>query len=123
MSVDFLHLKEYALLEKSLRVVDIAYFGGTADMADDLARIAKNNRGILVLTLGAEGSIAFEGDRSYAQKALPMDQVIDTTGCGDAFQAAFTASYFHTKNIQASLLAGAEWGRKAALNYGGIPWK
>jgi len=122
MSVDFLHLKDYDLLEKSLRVVDIAYFGGTADMADDLARIAKNNRGILVLTLGPEGSIAFEGNRSHTQPALPMDKVIDTTGCGDAFQSAFTASYFHTKDIQASLLAGAELGRKAASSFGGIPW-
>jgi sugar/nucleoside kinase (ribokinase family) len=123
MSVDFLDLKDYDLLEKSLRVVDIAYFGGTADMANDLARIAKNNRGILVLTLGAEGSIAFEGDKAYTQKALPMKKVIDTTGCGDAFQSAFTASYVRTKDIQASLLAGAELGRIAASSYGGIPWK
>ena len=123
MSVDFLHLKDYDLLEKSLRVVDIAYFGGTADMADDLARIAKDNRGILVLTLGAEGSIAFEGDKPYTQKALPLDKVLDTTGCGDAFQSAFTATYFNTKDIRASLLAGAELGKKAATNFGGIPWK
>jgi sugar/nucleoside kinase (ribokinase family) len=122
ISVDFLHLKEYDLLEKSLRVVDIVYFGGTADMVDDLTRIAKGNRGLLVLTLGAEGSIAFEGDRSYTQKALPIDKVIDTTGCGDAFQSAFTATYFNTKDIRASLLAGAELGRKAASSYGGIPW-
>ena len=122
MSVDFLHLKDYDLLEKSLRAIDIAYFGGTADMANDLAQIAKNNRGILVLTLGAEGSIAFEGDRSYVQKALPMEKVIDATGCGDAFQAAFTAKYFHTKDIQTSLLAGAELGRQAASSFGGVPW-
>jgi fructoselysine 6-kinase len=123
MSVDFLHLKDYDLLEKSLRVVNIAYFGGTADMANDLAQIAKNNRGILVLTLGAEGSIAFEGDKAYTQKALPMEKVIDTTGCGDAFQSAFTTSYIRTKDIQASLLAGAELGRIAASSYGGISWK
>jgi len=123
MSVDFLHLKDYDLLEKSLRVVDIAYFGGTADMADDLTRIARNNRGVLVLTLGAEGSIAFQGDKLYTQKALPIDKVIDTTGCGDAFQSAFTATYLNTKDIQASLLAGAELGKKAASNFGGISWK
>jgi len=123
MSVDFLHLKDYDLLERSLQVVDIAYFGGTADMVNDLTRIAKGNRGILVLTLGAEGSIAFEGDKSYTQKALPMDKVIDTTGCGDAFQAAFTATYFHTKDIPSSLLAGGKLGRKAASSYGGIPWR
>ena len=51
-----------------------------------------------------------------------MDKVIDTTGCGDAFQAAFTASYFAIQNVEASLLAGAELGRKAAMRHGGIPW-
>jgi sugar/nucleoside kinase (ribokinase family) len=123
MSVDFLHLKDYELLQKSLRVADIAYFGGTADMINDLARIAKENRGVIVLTLGAEGSIAFEGDQSYRQKALTTDRVIDSTGCGDAFQAAFTASYFNTKDIRASLLAGAELGNKAAMSFGGVPWR
>jgi fructoselysine 6-kinase len=122
MSVDFLHLKDYELLQKSLRVVDIAYFGGTAEMQHDLARIAKTNRGIIVLTLGAQGSIAFEGDRAYPQKALATGKVVDTTGCGDAFQAAFTASYFATKDIRASLLAGAELGHAAAMSYGGVPW-
>ena len=122
MSVDFLHLKDYELLQKSLRTIDIACFGGTADMIDDLAQIAKNNRGIIVLTLGAEGSIAFERDRSYTQKALTTKKVVDATGCGDAFQAAFTASYINTKDIRASLLAGAKLGDKAALSFGGIPW-
>lgn len=123
MSVDFLHLKDYDLLQKSLRVVQIAYFGGTAEMADDLARIAKSNRGIIVLTLGAQGSIAFEGERTYSQKALTTEKVVDATGCGDAFQAACTASYFATKDIRASLLAGAERGHTAAMTFGGVPWR
>ena len=123
MSVDFLHLKDYELLQKSLRVAEIAYFGGTADMVDDLARIAKENQGVIVLTLGAQGSIAFEGDRTYTQPALTTGKVIDSTGCGDAFQAAFTASYFNTKDIRAALLAGAALGDKAAMNFGGVPWK
>lgn len=123
MSVDFLHLRDYALLEKSLRTIDIAYFGGSADMADDLARISKVNRGIIVLTLGAEGSIAFEDGRRFAQNALPIERVVDTTGCGDAFQAAFTACYFHTKDIPAALLAGANAGKEAAMSYGGAPWR
>jgi sugar/nucleoside kinase (ribokinase family) len=57
------------------------------------------------------------------QKALPIENVIDTTGCGDTFQAACTATYFKTKNIQAALLAGAELGKQAAMSYGGIPWR
>jgi len=123
MSVDFLHFKDYDLLQKSLRVVDIAYFGGTPEMRDDLAKIAKANRGIIVLTLGAQGSIAFEGDRTYSQKALTTEKVVDATGCGDAFQAAFTASYFATKDIRASLLAGAKLAHTAAMSFGGVPWR
>lgn len=122
MSVDFLHLPEYELLQKSLEVIDIAYFGGTADMAGSLAQIAKVKRGIIVLTLGSDGSMAFEGDKIYTQAALPVDEIVDTTGCGDAFQAAFTATYFQTKDVQASLLAGAELGQQAVKRFGGIPW-
>ncbi len=122
MSVDFLHLTDYDLLRKSLAVIDIAYFGGTPDMVDDLAQLARTNDGVIVLTLGGDGSIAFQGEQSYTQPALPLEKVVDTTGCGDAFQAAFTVEYFQTNDIQASLLAGAELGRQAAQSFGGIPW-
>jgi fructoselysine 6-kinase len=124
MAVDFLHLDDYDLLEKSLSTaVDIAYFGGTAHMADDLARVARTNpHGIIVLTLGADGSIAFQGDSSSTQAALPVERVVDTTGCGDAFQAGFTATYYRTHDIHASLLAGADLGRANALHYGATPW-
>ena len=123
MSVDFLHLKDYDLLRKSMGIADIAFFGGTEEMSADLAQLAKESRTLLVLTLGAAGSIAFDGERSYAQPALPLEKVIDTTGCGDAYQAGFSATYYATRDIRASLLAGAELGRQAARTFGGIPWE
>lgn len=123
MGVDFLHFKEYGLLEDSLDLLDVAYFGGTADMADDLARMARGRKGIILLTLGADGSIAFAGDKIVQQDALPVEKVIDTTGCGDAFQAAFTASYYQTRDVKKAMLAGAELGMAATQHYGGVPWK
>jgi fructoselysine 6-kinase len=124
LSVDFLHLRDYDLLQNSLTAADIVYFGGTVDMINDLASIAqKTPEKIIVLTLGAGGSIAFSDNRTYTQEALPLDKVIDTTGCGDAFQAGFTASYFSNRDVQKALIAGAELGRKAAMSFGGVPWK
>jgi len=123
MSVDFLHLLDPDLLTRSLAVVDVAYIGGTADMVDDLAAIARASpRGIVVLTLGAEGSIAFSRQAIIRQAALPLDRVVDTTGCGDAFQAGFTACYVQTRDVRASLLAGAALGRATALHFGGTRW-
>jgi fructoselysine 6-kinase len=122
MAVDFLHLTDYDLLKQSLTTIDVAYFGGTPDMAEPLAQIAKSHPGVIVLTLGAGGSIAFHGNNTYTQPALPIEKVVDTTGCGDAFQAGFTCSYYENKDIPAALLAGAELGRIAASQYGGTHW-
>jgi fructoselysine 6-kinase len=75
-----------------------------------------------VLTLGAEGSIAIKNGEMTRQQALPLDKVVDTTGCGDAFQAGFSAEYFKTRDIRKSLLSGAAAGREAAMDFGGVPW-
>jgi fructoselysine 6-kinase len=123
LSVDFLHLRDYNLLQNSLKVADIVFFGGTVDMIGNLASIAQNTPDkIIVLTLGAGGSIAFSDNKTYTQKALPIKKVIDTTGCGDAFQAGFTANYYHNKDVPKALQAGAELGKKAAMSFGGTPW-
>ncbi len=122
MGVDFLHFTDYGLLNASLDIIDVAYFGGTPDMAGDLAAMSKGRRGIVVLTLGAEGSLAFVNGKVYMQTALPVDKVIDTTGCGDAFQAAFSLSYFIDQDVEKALLAGAQGGQKATQHYGGVPW-
>jgi fructoselysine 6-kinase len=103
-------------------MINVAFFGGTPDMADDLSRLAMGRKGIVVLTLGAEGSKAFVNDQVYRQTALPVDKVIDTTGCGDAFQAAFNYEYYKSRNVIKALQAGAELGRLATQTHGGVPW-
>lgn len=124
LSVDFLHLRDYDLLKKSLTVADIVFFGGTCDMVEELAPIAQKTPGkIIVLTLGADGSMAFLGRETFTQAALPLEKVVDTAGCGDAFQAGFTANYYQNQDIEQALSAGAKLGRKAAMSYGGTPWK
>ena len=122
LTVDFLHFNTYELFKKGLKCVDIAYFGGVSNQLEELTAISKYYSGIIVLTLGAEGSVAVKNGAAYRQNALPVEKVVDTTGCGDAFQAGFSAEYYLTHDIKKSLAAGAALGRKAALNYGGVPW-
>jgi len=121
-AVDFLHLLDPALLVQSLKAVDIAYFGGTPDMEEPLSCFARDHGALIVLTLGAGGSVAFHGDEVFRQPALPLDEVVDTTGCGDAFQAGFTDSYSRHRDIPRALLAGARFGQTAAARPGALPW-
>ena len=123
LTVDFLHLNTYELLQKGLNCVDIAYFGGVNNQLPDLVDISKKFNGIIVLTLGGEGSIAIRNGNTYEQSALPLNKVIDTTGCGDAFQAGFSSEYYVSRDIQKALFAGATLGKEAASNYGGVPWQ
>ena len=56
----------------------------------------------------------------YKQKALPVARVVDTTGCGDAFQAGFTSARIGGTDVSGSLSAGAEAGWQACQNVGAL---
>jgi len=84
------------------------------------AELAAQCRTVLVLTLGAGGSVAFRGRERWRQPALPLARVVDTTGCGDAFQAAFLSCWLKSQDPAASLRAGAEAGRDCATHLGAL---
>jgi fructoselysine 6-kinase len=119
--VDFLHLPEPSVLEKSLHAICIAYVGGVPEHEALLLDFSKRRPELLlVLTLGASGSVAIRDGKLWRQAALPLQTVVDTTGCGDAFQASFTASWLHTGDVPRSLLAGARAGAACASRLGAI---
>jgi sugar/nucleoside kinase (ribokinase family) len=69
-------------------------------------RIIGNHIKIYHITLGSEGSMLFfkEDDQIRNKKipAYPMEEVVDVTGCGDAFAAGFLAHYFNHNDILAA---------------------
>jgi fructoselysine 6-kinase len=121
LCVDYLHLPDPQPLYDSIHNVDIAYVGGELAMSENLLQLSTVTKTLIVLTLGAQGSMAFYKGQQYVQPALST-KVIDTTGCGDAFQAGFTLCYSMTKDIAKALLSGAELGQKATRHYGGVQW-
>ena len=44
---------------------------------------------LFVLTRSEKGSVIVQNDVTVVQEAIPVDAVVDTTGAGDAFTAAF----------------------------------
>ena len=60
---------------------------------------------LVVITRGEDGSMAFDGEKTYIEDAIRVN-VVDTTGAGDAFAAGFLYKYLQTENIRESLLHG-----------------
>lgn len=122
VAVDFLHMDDFELMRRSSGTVDIVYSGGHVAMAGGLQQVAMDTNMLVVLTLGADGSMAFHRGKVYRQPALPLDKVVDTTGCGDAFQAAFTCEYMKSGNVRDSLMRGALAASLAAGRIGAAEW-
>jgi len=67
---------------------------------------------LVVVTEGKKGSFAYFKNKIFYQKAKKIETVVDTTGCGDAYTAAFIATYFKTADIEKSMEKGAFYATK-----------
>ena len=118
---DFSEHPDFALLERHSSQIDIAFFGlqpRQENIIDALQSFATKHDVLLVVTLGADGSRAFQSTRAYESEAMPVDKVVDTTGAGDAFAAGFLACYCRTSNVEQSLLAGATTAARIVQQHG-----
>lgn len=91
------------------------------DDREEQLRCLSDIYGLLVVKRGAAGAEAANrhGDR-WAVPARPA-AVLDTTGAGDAFLAAFLASYVKGASIPICLARGVEAGAQATEFFGGRP--
>jgi len=64
---------------------------------------------LLVITDGKKGSYAYHDSKVYHQKAIGTRKVLDTTGAGDAYTAAFIAEYLRSKDIKKAMNKGANY--------------
>lgn len=94
-----------------MRYLDYSFFSGghlireDADPVEKVKELKNRTRGVVVMTLGEHGSIAYDGAQIFRGEALPVD-VVDTLGAGDAYIAAFLVSRLKGKTIQDSIATG-----------------
>lgn len=123
-AVDFADIAEdpgTSNVERFVHLLDVAFFGldpSHARFIDELETIARRRGKLFIVTLGAGGSIALgEGDRMLCP-AAPVERVVDTTGAGDTFAAAFLSEYVQSKDVAGSLARGAEEAAKTVQRVG-----
>lgn len=64
---------------------------GESDPESAVTALGRDLPGQMVVTDGARGSWAWTGEDVHHQPAYPVETVIDTTGCGDAYHAGYAA--------------------------------
>jgi sugar/nucleoside kinase (ribokinase family) len=117
--VDFMHIHDYDTMAANTERISIIFMNGDREVVARVKPIAEQGQALLVVTMDAAGSIALRGEETFFQQALPVARVVDTTGCGDAYQAAFTVSWFRTGDVQQAMAAGAEAASLVLTHFGG----
>ena len=79
---------------------------GTAEIIRALARKLPETK--LIITLGGDGSIYHYKDETLKQIAIDTDQIVDTTGAGDAFVGTFLAHLMKSGIPRKALIAAAK---------------
>jgi len=111
---------DYDGLFSVLETLDVGFISGSRTAVEALLPVSRRCKGLIVVTLGAEGSAALVDGAPLFQSAQPVPAPIDSTGCGDAFQAAFTVAYFRTNSVQQALRRGAAQAATVLQHYGAI---
>jgi fructoselysine 6-kinase len=120
LSVDYLDIENHIPMHETVAYTDIAFISARPDLLPKYKDLAFTMDKLIIVTLGAEGSYAYYKGATYYQPALDVDKVVDTTGCGDAYQAAFALTYYKTRNIQNSMLSGAQAAWNILQGWGGL---
>jgi sugar/nucleoside kinase (ribokinase family) len=109
----------YRQIVPYFQALDLAFISGNQQTIDLLGPLATAHELLLVVTMGQDGCIAVPADGPpHHQPAFQVENVVDTTGAGDAFQAAFVVAYQHTGQIPAALLAGVKNAARAVQHFG-----
>lgn len=110
---------------------DVAFFSrdglrlaaGTDSLEAGVQKLLKTGLRAVVVTLGASGAMAATQDEIYQHSAFQV-QVVDTTGAGDCFHAAFLVGWLEGWELQRCLRfagAAAALSVQALGARGGLP--
>jgi fructoselysine 6-kinase len=101
-----------------IKAVDLAFISGDHAVVEALLPLSRQLATLIVVTMGPEGSAALVDGHRLFQPAEPVPLPLDSTGCGDAFQAAFCVAYFRTGDIRHALQQGAAQAAAVLQHYG-----
>lgn len=110
VSFDFSTVKEGNVMETALPYVDYAFFSDEEESEELLTfmkDVYRKGPRIVTVTLGGNGSIAYDGNVFFRQGVVPTE-VVDTMGAGDSFIAGFCKGIIEGMPIRECMKMGSE---------------
>lgn len=90
------------------------------DTLKALSRVSELTDAQVLITDGANGSFAMDQEKnSLVQQEAFKVKVVDTTGCGDSFHAAYASALLQGFNLQERMCYASFYASQVAQHFGG----
>jgi sugar/nucleoside kinase (ribokinase family) len=89
-----------------------------ADSFDDALEAINTYDNLFAITRSDKGSVIVHGDEYIVQAATPVDEIIDTTGAGDAYTAGFLFGWVNDKSLAECAKIGTFCGTQVIQQLG-----
>lgn len=120
LAVDFNVDRDFAKLESVVPYVDFFFISGENSILPQFQRWSEKYGNIFNITLAENGSVTYHMGKEYRVSAVPVKEVIDTTGCGDSYHAAFLCTYLKDGDILEAMNEGARVASEILGHIGGF---
>lgn len=101
---EILDIVDYVLVnEIEGRAIAVASDNNVIDRMQLPGALSRRHGFLCVMTLGRDGAIAANGETEWRIPALPVKEVVDTTGAGDAFAGCFAAAMSRGQGVEDAL--------------------
>jgi sugar/nucleoside kinase (ribokinase family) len=92
-------------------------FTGTSSLAEGAAALVEQGVGCVAVTQGAKGALVVTADETIEVPAYEID-LVDTTGCGDAFSAGFLRGLSLDRGLREAAELGCATAAQVAQGLG-----
>jgi sugar/nucleoside kinase (ribokinase family) len=89
------------------------------DDFDDTMKALDDYDNLFAITRSEKGSVIVHGDETVVQSASPVQEIVDTTGAGDAYTAGFLYGWTHGKSLKESAELGTFCATRVIQQVGG----
>jgi fructoselysine 6-kinase len=121
LSFDYSSGPDAAYIKRTAPAIDIAFFSApqrsSADCLELAREVASHGPSLVVVTRGANGVLAFDGN-NFLEQSIVDTELVDTLGAGDGFIAGFLTSHLASAPLAQCLLSGAQYAARVCAHRG-----
>lgn len=122
LAVDFDVARDLEKLESIAADVDFFFISGEESLLPVFRDWSLKYDGIFNVTLAEKGSVSFQKGQEYRTLAVPVEEIIDTTGCGDSYHSAFICFYVKERDILKAMEEGSRAASETLTHLGGFTY-